>query len=44
MAPSLAQPEPRANSAAKDLNITNINTKEGASSREIGLPLSSSFL
>ena len=31
------------NSAAKELNITNANMKRGATNREIGLLLNSSF-
>ena len=33
----------RANSAAKELHIRNINTKEGPPNRHTGLPLNSSF-
>ena len=34
----------KANSAGKNLNATNINTKAGPPNRPIGLPLNSSFL
>ena len=34
----------KANSAGKDLNVTNINTKTGPPNRQIGLPPNSSFL
>ena len=33
----------KVNSASKNLNITNINTKAGPPNRQIGLPLNSSF-
>ena len=34
----------KANSAGKNLNVTNINMKAGPPNRQIGLPLTSSFL
>ena len=34
----------KANSAGKNLNVTNINTKAGPTNRQIGLPLNSLFL
>ena len=34
----------KANSAGKNLNVTNINTKVGSPNHQIGLPLKSSFL
>ena len=34
----------KANSAGKNLCVTNINTKAGTPNRQIGLPLNSSFL
>ena len=34
----------KANSAGKNLDVTDINTKAGPPNRQIGLPLSSSFL
>ena len=34
----------KANSAGKDLNVTNINMKAGPPNRHIDLPLNSSFL
>ena len=33
----------KANSAGKNLNVTNIDTKAGPPNRHIGLPLNSSF-
>ena len=41
MAPFHAMAELKQNSAGKDLNVTNINTKAGLSSRQIDLPLNS---
>ena len=34
----------KANTASKDLNVTNINTKVESTNRQIGLPLNSLFL
>ena len=44
MAPFHAMAELNQNSAGKDFNVTNKNTKAGPSNRPIGLPLNSSFL
>ena len=41
MAPFHAMAELKQNSAGKDLNVTNINTKAELSSRQIDLPLNS---
>ena len=43
MAPFDAMSELKENSAGKDLNVTNKNTKAGQPDRQIGLPLNSSF-
>ena len=39
MAPFYAMAELKQNSAGKDFNVTNINTKTGPPNRQIGLPL-----
>ena len=44
MAPFHAMAKLKQNSAGKDLNVTNINTKVGPSNRQIVLPPYSSFL
>ena len=44
MAPFHAMVELKQNSAGKDLNVTNVNTKAGPPNCQIGLPLNSSFL
>ena len=44
MAPFHATAELKQNSAGKDVNVTNKNTKAGPPNRQIGLPLNSSFL
>ena len=44
MAPFHAVAKLKQNSASKDLNVTNINTKAGTPNWQIGLPLNSPFL
>ena len=44
MAPLHAMAELKQNSAGKDINVTNINTKAGPPNRQICLPLNSLFL
>ena len=44
MAPFHAMAELKENSAGKDINVTNKNTKAWPPNRQIGLPLNNSFL
>ena len=44
MAPFHAMAELKKNSAGKDIDVTKKSTKAGPPNRQIGLPLSSSFL
>ena len=44
MAPFRAKAELKQNSAGKDVNVTNRNTKAGPLNRQIGLPLNISIL
>ena len=44
MAPFHAMADLKQNSAGKDINVTNKDTKAESPNRQIGLPLDSSFL